>query len=854
MSLYKLTRLCEACSLRGGCNGAVPAVGSGRIMLVGEAPGRNEDKQGVPFTGDAGRYLDSLLTSAGLNRSQVIITNTVKCRPLRNRTPTKAEADFCADHWLDLEVELYKPEIIVPMGKVAIQHFLGEGTVEHVHGIPVQQDGRIILPVYHPAAGFYDTSLMRAIQSDFQVLGQLHRGETVECPVDTLVPEYAEATPTNVWWLMHGGADRIAIDTEIVDNNLWSFQASDTAGTGRFFDAETWGFIESAKLIVHNYLFDSRWVYLPDNTDDTMLMAYLLGLPQGLKELSWRLCGMQMSSYSETISPWRLNKSLDYLDQATGVEWPEPPEISNTVWNKTNQCMEVQSKRPQHINRKIRRILADVIGGKTLKDGPVDAWTRWHQIDERERAEVEKELGPMPDASLADVPRDQAVYYSTRDADATLRVYNKLWPMIKDRGLGYIYSIDRQTLPVAREMQEIGITVNVPYLRQLGLHYLEQMEAISEEIFKALGCRFNPNSDNDLRRVFYNELRYKPTKFTPTGLPSVKSEELAKIDHPGAKLVEEYRHLAHLKHSFCDALPKNVGEDGRIHTTINVTRTETGRWSMKNPNLQQIPNRTEEGRAIRKAFTGGPSTTLVALDYSQIEMRVAAHLAQCQSMIQLFQEGRDIHTETAAQIFGIPLDQVTSQQRYPTKTMGFGVIYNLTAHGLYNQMQGEGLDWTENRCAEFIDWYYELRPELRTWQEQIKQQARIDGYVSDMFGRIRYIPELLCPIDRYRAAGERQAINMPVQSSAQGILKLAMGRMYQGSPPVPYAWLLQIHDEIIVEVLDSGVNEYVGWAKNIMESAVHLSVPVIAEAKVGKNWGEMRDLTTAYDSSRIIST
>ena len=260
---------------------------------------------------------------------------------------------------------------------------------------------------------------------------------------------------------------------------------------------------------------------------------------------------------------------------------------------------------------------------------------------------------------------------------------------------------------------------------------------------------------------------------------------------------------------------------------------------MKNPNLQQIPSRSEQGRAIRKAFISSPNTSLVAIDYSQIEMRVAAHLAQCQSMIDMFKQGRDIHTETASQIFGIPIEEVTSQQRYPTKTMGFGVIYGLTAHGLQNQMQLEGLtDWSESRCAEFIKWYYSLRPELRAWQEYTKAKAHSDGFVRDMFGRLRYIPELLCPIERYRGAGERQAVNMPVQSSAQGILKLAMGLIHR-NPEVPFMWLLQVHDELMFEVVDWDIARFVSWAKFAMENVVHLSVPVIAEAKVGKNWGEM---------------
>jgi len=509
------------------------------------------------------------------------------------------------------------------------------------------------------------------------------------------------------------------------------------------------------------------------------------------------------------------------------------------------------TKKPQHISRKIKRIIADVVGGKENKDGPVDPWTRWHNIDPRERATVEEQLGKMPDASLEDVDPDTAIHYSCRDADATLRVYQALWPKIQELGLEFVYQLDRQVLPVAMAMMQEGITLDGKFLGILGRHYMELMEAKAEDIFSLVGKRFNPNSDNELRVLMYEYLGFKPTKFTETGLPKVNKEELSKLKHAVVPMLLEYKHLAHLKDSFCDTLPNKIDSHGRVHCTINVTRTETGRWSMKEPNLQQIPARTEYGREIRKAFVAGPGYYLVAIDYSQIEMRVAAHLAQCQSMIGLFNEGRDIHTETASQIFDVPLDQVTPQQRYPTKTMGFGVIYGLTPHGLYSQMAQEGLrDWTEDRCQEFIDEYYALRPELGTWQEVVKKEARQQGYVRDLFGRIRYIPELLCPIKRYQGAGERQAINMPVQSTAQGIIKLATGRLWkklESWPPGMVNWLLQIHDELLWEVEAKGevIDFFTQVAVKEMEAVVRLSVPVIAECKVGDNWGEMKPFTVS---------
>jgi DNA polymerase-1 len=813
-------------------------------MLVGEAPGRNEDETGVPFTRQAGEYLNSLLETAGLSRDEVIISNTVKCRPKNNRTPTVDEARYCANRWLDLEMAAFKPEIVVPMGRVAIEYLTGETNVEHVHGIPFVKDGAMVLPVYHPAAGFHDTRLMRHIQGDFEILGKLVRGEPIERVEDEWAGEEMYIDMGEPFGEPQGEDDGriVALDTETVDGELWSVQLSDVPGGGLFFSGVPEYLPILKHIVVHNYSYDSRFVQLPENTDDTMLMAYLLGLPQGLKGLAWRLCGMEMDSYQETIGGHRKDKAMAYLEEAVSLEVPDPPLLEDTSWSKKENRLVTSSKQPQHITKKIKRIIADVVGGKRLKDGPVDPYARWHNIDKRERAEVERELGVMRDASLEDVPMDEVVHYACRDSDATLRVFQILSERIDRLGLRYVYELDKRTLPIALEMMRNGIKLDSTYLNNLSRHYLELLEMKAEAIFstEGVGRRFNPNSDNEVRKLLFEELGFTPSKFTETGLPSVSKDELPKIDHPVVPLLMEYKHLAHLKDSFCDTLPGKVDEFGRIHPTINVTRTETGRWSMKEPNLQQIPSRSELGKAIRKAFVSEEGNFLVAIDYSQIEMRVAAHLTGCRSMIDLFLEGRDIHTETASQIFGVPVDQVTSWQRYPTKTMGFGVIYGLTPHGLFNQMSQEGLeDWDERACEKFIKEYYQLRPELGAWQDQTRAFAEKHGYVTDMFGRLRYIPEMLCPVKRYRGAGERQAINMPIQSTAQGILKAAMIRMGQEETSFPWFWLLQIHDELMFEVEAPHAPQFIWWATKIMESAVKLSVPIKVEAKMGTNWGEM---------------
>jgi DNA polymerase I-like protein with 3'-5' exonuclease and polymerase domains len=687
---------------------------------------------------------------------------------------------------------------------------------------------------------------MRFIQEDFNVLGRLMNGETIPRPVDDIPVRYGVDTP-----IQFGGP--VALDTETVDGKLWSTQLSSRPGESLFVPAtgHDGGLAELTEAVVHNYLYDAQFVDLPPNTHDTMTLAYNLGLPQGLKELAWRLCGMEMASYTETIGGKRKEKALGYLhtvkaDSERGVPWTKktPPPITDLVWDKKANLLLEKVRKPQPIAKKVKRILADIEAGKVNKDGPVDPWDRWHKIDPRERAVVEDVLGDMPDASLADVPSEEAVKYACRDSDATIRVFQELLREIHEKGLELTYELDRRTLPIALEMQRNGMKVDAGYLIELGQDYLGMLRTTAESIFKVVGRRFNPNSPPQLAQLLYGTeaggLGFKVTKYTPTRMPSTNSEELKKIDHPVIPLLLEYKHIAHIKDSFCDTLPKKVDADGRIHPTIKTTRTETGRWSMAEPNLMQIPNRTEIGRAVRRGFVAEEGMSLVALDFSQIEMRVIAHLARCQSMIRLFQERRDVHTETAAQVFGVPLSVAgESRYRYPCKTLGFGILYGLTGHGLQNQMVENGLhDWDKPKCERFIRDYYRLRPEIKDWQDETKAFARRNGFVTDMFGRMRYTPEMHNPIEKYRSAGERQAINMPVQSGAQGVLKMAMVQMWQRTPS--YArWLLQIHDELIWEVPDGSIQPFMLRAKVLMEQAVALTVPVVVEGKSGKNWAEM---------------
>ena len=876
-----LVRQCSDCDLRAGCNAPVPGDGSipAKVLFVGEAPGRNEDEWGRPFIGQAGQQLDSLLFQIGVSREGVYITNTVHCRPPNNRDPKPVETKACAK-WLNIELSLVDPDIIVAMGAPAITWFLGQGcgTVEHLHSKPIEvtvgSRKRIVLPCYHPAAALRNTTLLRQLYGCFQVLRGLVKDVGLS---EYLVrdeypePDYRLAdTPAKLNQMANevAGAGECAVDVETVerDTKLWSVQLSTQPGTAWFFpagsdykgrlDLTKWG--SATRFIVHYYLNDINWLDIPDNRFmDTMIQAYLLGLPQGLKELASRLCGINMVSYSEVVRPGQRRLSLDYLTRASKMDWPDPPDIEETKWDNRKGMVITRIKKPWHISRKIARILAD-----TVDSVDVDPYWRWMDIPGLERAEVERKLEAMPESSLVDIKFDDAVQYACRDSDATLRVKHKMDKLISQLGLDFTLLMDLSILPMVYEMMQTGMAVDLDHFRNLSTDYDARMRAKAAELASVVGHPFNPNSSQQVARVIYTELGFQPTRLTPSKEISTDDSELKKTKHPVAKGIIEYRRLSKMKGTYADALvgwavPDDEGVP-RVHTTLKTTRTETGRLASADPNLQNVPVRGKEGKVIRLGFTSPLGWLLGEGDLAQIEMCTQAHLARCKGLIDVFLRGGDVHTETAARIFGVSLEDAKQEKyRYPTKRANYGVIYLIGPRGLSNQiqeyvadleMEGEQVDiepWDVPTCEKYIGEWYQLYPEVKDYQLEMAAMARRYGYVKDLFGRVRYIPEVSCPIRWIQEAGLRQAANLPVTASAQGIIKLAMGALWRELPRTEWRdsvrWLMQIHDSLIVEMVedDEFVRDCLGWIRQVMCGVVKLAVPVRVDFKTGKRWTDL---------------
>ena len=406
----------------------------------------------------------------------------------------------------------------------------------------------------------------------------------------------------------------------------------------------------------------------------------------------------------------------------------------------------------------------------------------------------------------------------------------KLWWLYRE--------VERPLQGVLARMERRGITLDVAYLRALSDELAAELARLEEEIHRLAGHPFNLNSRDQLETVLYDELGLKPSKRTAkTGKRSTSASALETLlgAHPIIEKILQYRELAKLKGTYLDPLPKLVHpKTGRLHTRFHQTGTVTGRLASSDPNLQNIPIRTEVGRKIRRGFVAATGQMLVVADYSQIELRVLAHLSGDENLKKIFQEGRDIHTQTAAWMFGLDGGEVDVYQRRAAKTINFGVLYGMSAHRLSREL---GIGYGEAQA--FIDRYFESYPGVRRFMEETLETARQRGYVETLFGRRRYVAELNSRARNVREAAERAAFNMPIQGTAADLIKLAMVKL-ESELPAGAALLLQVHDELIVEAPEESAEETAGIVREVMENVWKLSVPLRVDVGIGRNWLEAK--------------
>lgn len=440
--------------------------------------------------------------------------------------------------------------------------------------------------------------------------------------------------------------------------------------------------------------------------------------------------------------------------------------------------------------------------------------------------------------------------YACEDVDYTFRLYKKFVQQVKENELEELfYKIEMPLVVVLAEMELDGVKIDVKLLDKLSKEINERLKKVDEKIYKYAGVDFNINSPIQLKDILFNRLKISTLGLskTKTGISTAAGElEKMRDAHPIIDLISEHRELAKLNSTYVDALPNLISEKtGRVHTSFNQTVTATGRLSSSNPNLQNIPIRTELGQKIRHAFIAEKGCKLISADYSQIELRIIASLANDEKMLKAFADGKDIHTATAAVINDVKLEDVTKEMRSAAKEVNFGVIYGMGAYGLSLRT---GIE--VRKAREFIDKYFSIYSDIKEYLEDLKTNARENGYVETFFGRRRYLPEINSQVAVVRNAAERMAINMPIQGTAADLMKIAMIAVYKMTQDIDGVKLiLQVHDELVLEVKEDLVNNIAEKVKYIMEN-VHLShnqktkdkfkAPIKVEVKSGDNWGECK--------------
>ena len=444
---------------------------------------------------------------------------------------------------------------------------------------------------------------------------------------------------------------------------------------------------------------------------------------------------------------------------------------------------------------------------------------------------------------FAAVPLDKACDYAAEDADYTLRFHRLLKPrLVADRMVSFYETVERPLVPVVAAMERAGILVDRLRLKELSEDFAARMIEYEAEIYQLAGHKFNIGSPKQLGEVLFDELQLGEGKKMKTGAYGTDAsvlEQLA-LQHALPARVLDWRQLQKLKSTYTDALVEEINpQTGRVHTSYSLTGAVTGRLSSNDPNLQNIPIRTEEGRKIRRAFVAPPGHVLISADYSQIELRLAAHVADVEPLKAAFRNGADIHAMTASEVFGVPLDKMDAQTRRRAKAINFGIIYGISAFGLAQQLQ-----LPQSETSAYIKAYFERFPGIKDYMERMKRQCRDKGYVETLFGRRCHIPGIKDANAARRSFAERQAINAPLQGSAADIIKRAMIRLPPalGHAGLSARMLLQVHDELVFEVPEGQADTTAGLVKEVMEGAAEpacaLSVPLVVETGAAQNWDE----------------
>ncbi len=477
----------------------------------------------------------------------------------------------------------------------------------------------------------------------------------------------------------------------------------------------------------------------------------------------------------------------------------------------------------------------DSVAGRHDMDSLSDRWLKHKTITFEEIAGKGKNQLTFNQIALEEAGR-----YAAEDADVTLQLHLKMWPKLQkiEGPLRIFNEIEMPLVPVLSRIERNGVKINPTVLHAHSQEIAKRLVELEQKAYEIAGEEFNLSSPKQLQTILFEKQGIKPLKKTPGGAPSTSEEVLEELalDYPLPKVILEYRGLAKLKSTYTDKLPLMINpKTGRVHTSYHQAVTATGRLSSTDPNLQNIPVRSEEGRRIRQAFIAPEDYVIVSADYSQIELRIMAHLSRDEGLLKAFAEGKDIHRATAAEVFGMPLESVTGEQRRSAKAINFGLIYGMSAFGLARQ-----LNIPRKEAQKYMDLYFERYPGVLEYMERTRAQAKEQGYVETLDGRRLYLPDIASSNGARRAGAERAAINAPMQGTAADVIKRAMiavDSWLEGEKP-RVRMIMQVHDELVFEVHKDDVDAVSKKVHELMENSTQLDVPLLVEVGAGENWDQ----------------
>jgi DNA polymerase-1 len=652
--------------------------------------------------------------------------------------------------------------------------------------VTIKKDVPLEIGVHDLAVGKEDRKLLEDIYTELEFKAWLEKEETV-----AIAPPEKDTKKSKYELVTH----KKQLKNWIAKLKKSSFFALDTETTGLdYMDAKLVGISLSVKS------GEAAYIPLAHNHDDQLPEDLVLReLKPILESKKTKVIGQNIKFDRNILSRYGIN--LNSIENDT--------MLMSYVLNSTASRHNLDALAQHYLNYKTTTF--EEVAGKGVKQITFDL-----------------------------VPIDKAVHYASEDADITFRLYEELKSKLAKEPIlsALLEEVEIPLIRVLSDMEQAGTLVNEKILKAQSKNFSERIAKLEKEAYGLADQEFNLGSPKQLQEIFFGQLNYPIIQKTPGGQPSTAENVLKQLaeDYELPKIILEHRTLSKLKSTYTDKLPLQISANtGRIHTSFNQTGTSTGRLSSSDPNLQNIPIRTEDGRRIRQAFESSKGYQLISADYSQIELRVMAHLSKDESLIKAFQEGQDIHSSTASEVFEVNIKEVNSDQRRNAKAINFGLIYGISAFGLSKQL---GIN--RNLAAEYMDIYFSRYPGVRKYMEKIKSDAKKIGYVETLFGRRLYLPEISTGNAIRRQAAERVAINAPVQGTAADIMKKAMLAVHDSliKEKIDAKLILQVHDELVVESNKKDSERVSEILTNSMSNAAKLLVPLDVEIGIGKNWDQ----------------